>query len=301
MNEVGVRKSAVLLFALGEASTREIMTHLNPAEAQQMSNAIDALRSVSRFEQQSVLREFEASCDELTSTESDSDPAFGSRLIAQPNDITEEHSDALVRRSGPISGLADLPAFEAARAIENEHPQVIAVIMATLDSAHANAIFEQLSPPLQKEVRARIAAIKTVQPDALDEIDAALEQMLAERDRVLRGNASNPTSRHLDINAKDISRDARLSIFEQLAELEPARLRALLETAPQEVFILAIKGVDDRLRDTIIAAMDSREAQQFRDALTCSEPISVSAIETAQQTILSLANRLVSGEARTDT
>src|SRR5450631_2573786 len=54
----GVQKAAILLIALGDQASAELLKHLGDEQVQVVSNAIASLRSVSAIEAESVLEEF---------------------------------------------------------------------------------------------------------------------------------------------------------------------------------------------------------------------------------------------------
>jgi flagellar motor switch protein FliG len=63
--------------------------------------------------------------------------------------------------------------------LSREHPQTIAVVLARLNSDQTSEIIGHLPRHLQGEVISRIATIKEISPEVLEEIDAFIDSMVS--------------------------------------------------------------------------------------------------------------------------
>lgn len=307
MNEAGIHKSALLLLALGDAAAREVMAYLSPGEAQRIGSAVSAIGAISLHEKERVLREFEARCAGRASTITPSD-AIGSKAVPSFSDdsrIDTATEAPFENEAVGIAQFAKVPALQAARVIEKEHPQAIVAILGRLAHSHARAIMDYFPPPLRAEVMRRKESLKPVQPDALDEIDAALAEILLSRNTVatdfvpdadLFASTEQRTAELLNQVRDDaggmLAQVEELTAFRQIAELDRPSLRRLLDEIPRESLLIALKGADDELLKKIVAVMDSAAAQQLCDALAVRGPVGVGAIEVEQQAMLRLATRI---------
>lgn len=287
MNEAGIHKSAVLLRALGEATASEVLKYLDANEATQLRSALAALGRIDQRETQQVLDEFESR--QPASLEAAEDSASV--------DIDPDATDSSDTASA-VARLAGLSAPSAAQALADEPAQAVTAILRQLEQAHADAIITHLPQPLRDEVMARDGTFTALQPDALDEIEAALAEILA--NRVPLANPSRVES--IDRGAAaliDRLRDepageppGALQSFAQIGQLNQDDLRRLLQAVPQRSLVIALKGADEALLGKVVAAMDERAAQQLCDALAAKGPLRLSEIEREQREIVRLAEHI---------
>lgn len=86
-------------------------------------------------------------------------------------------------------------------------------------------------------------------------------------------------------------------LFENLVEMEDRSIQRILQDIDGESLIVALKGVDDVLRDKFFRNMSKRQADIMRDDLASRGPVRMSQVETEQKNILLVVRRLAeSGE-----
>lgn len=293
MNEAGIHKSAVLLLALGEASAAEVLAHLDVREAQQIREAMAKLASVAQTETANVLSEFEARY-------------AAQQYPTEPSDTTSSAADeqSVELSDNPVAQLAGLSAEVAAQAIRNEPPQAIAAILGQLDRAQATAIVAQLPTGLRDEIALDDPQSKPIQPDALDEIEAALAEILASRIPAQSPLQETTPSANIDYGAAalldrlrgddNIHTAARpLRTFAQIAELDSSTLAQTLTGVRQDSVVIALQGADETLLAKVVAAIGEPRGQQLREAVATAGPARVSDIEREQQELVDAANRVI--------
>ena len=293
MNEAGIHKSAVLLLALGEASAAEVLAHLDVREAQQIREAMVNLASVAQAETANVLREFEACYAAQQTPAAPSDTAWSAA-----DEQSVELSD------NPVARLAGLSAVVAAQAIRNEPPQAIAAILGQLDRAQATAIVAQLPTGLRDEIALDDPRSKPIQPDALDEIEAAIAEILASRIPAQSPLQETAPSANIDYGAAalldrlrsddNIHTAARpLRTFAQIGELDSSTLAQSLTGVRHDSLVIALQGADETLLAKVVAAIGEPGGQQLREAVATAGPARVSDIEREQQELVDAANRVI--------
>lgn len=294
MNEAGIHKSAVLLLALGEASAAEVLAHLDVREAQQIREAMANLASVAQAETANVLRQFEACYAAVQQTPAAPTGTAWSAADGQSVELSDN----------PVARLAGLSAEAAAQAIRNEPPQAIAAILRQLDRAQATAIVAQLPARLRDEIALDDARSKPIQPDALDEIEAALAEILASRIPAQSPLQETTPSANIDYGAAalldrlrgddNIHTAARpLRTFAQIAELDSSTLAQTLTGVRQDSLVIALQGADETLLAKVVAAIGEPGGQQLREAVATAGPARVSDIEREQQELVDAANRVI--------
>ncbi len=201
---------------------------------------------------------------------------------------------------------------DIAEILGNEHPQLIALALLSLDSDAAADVIEQLPETLRGDVMLRIATLETVHPTALKELDEILEAQLGGNvDLMVPGmggvkaaagilgalpnemesaliellSAENP-------ELKEQIQD-ELFNFETLTDLDDRAMQAILREVSSDLLVLALKGASSGMRELIFKNMSSRASELLREDLEAKGPVRLHEVETAQKEILSIVNRLV--------
>src|SRR5690606_11326870 len=121
---------------------------------------------------QAVLEEWEAS-QELADRFASGGIGYARKLLQQT--VGPQKAEALLRKiegrpedEGAFSALRDVDPSQLAALIAGEHPQTIALILASLDPASTAPVLKELPSTLAGEVLFRIARMDKVRPDVLD-------------------------------------------------------------------------------------------------------------------------------------
>jgi flagellar motor switch protein FliG len=311
--EPAVDKAALLLLSLGADEAAEVLKHLGPREVQRVGLAMARLQPQARDRVDALLDELEAHC------------AKGSPIHADETQIRamltkalgDERASQLIPRvlrdadSAGIDGLKWMDAASAAELIQKEHPQIIAAILAHLECDQAGDILKHFGERLRNDVILRIATLDGVQPMALKELDAALARMLASapaRRTAMGGvrhaaeilhfvGAAAETAVINEVRSHDPALAAQILDemhgFEKLLDFDELSLQVLLRAIPRDVMVVALKGAGPDLCDKLFAALPRGGAESLREDLEATGPVSLAAVEAAQQEILHLARRLV--------
>jgi len=313
MSEAGVTKSAILLLTLGAAEAAEVMKFLEPKEVQKISAAMVSLKNLSREEIASVFENFHETASEKTTYGMDSDGYIRDMLQkALGDDKAAGLIDRILHNSDTsgIEGLKWMDPSSVADLISNEHPQIIATIMAHLEPEQAAAILALLTERTRNDVMLRIATLDSVQPIALHELNDVFTKLLT-------GNAVGKKSIQGGVrtaaeilnfiggaqdNVLDSVRghDAELAqeimdemfVFEDVMEIEDRSIQLILREVQSESLIVALKGASEELRDKILKNMSQRAAEMLREDLESKGPVKLSEVEAEQKEILKIVRRL---------
>ena len=307
-------QAAILLMSLGEATAAEILKHLGPKEVQRLGTAMAQLANIQQEEVEVVLSNFMDEVRTQTGLGMGSDSYIRNMLVTA---LGQDKADGLVDRillGGNTTGLDTLKWMEArsvADIIRNEHPQIQAIVLAYLDADQAAEILTYFPDKVQLDVMLRVAALDTVQPTALQELNDILEKQFS-------GNAGSQTkdmggvktaaeivnnlessiSGELLDSIREIDEDMGTQIqdlmfvFENLKDVDDRGIQGLLREVSSDVLILALKGADDVLKEKIFSNMSKRAAELLQDDLEAKGPVKVSEVESAQKEILTIARRM---------
>lgn len=231
--------------------------------------------------------------------------------------LGEDKASSLIDRiliGGNTTGLDTLKWMESravADMIRYEHPQIQAIVISYLDPDQSAEILSNFDEKVRLDIVMRVAALETVQPQALQELNAILEKQFS-------GGASGQTSkiggvkRAADImnfmessvegplmdSIKEVDNDLGTAIedlmfvFDNLKDVDDRGIQALLREVSSDNLILALKGSDEELKEKIFKNMSKRAAELLRDDLEAKGPVKVSEVEASQKEILTIARRM---------
>lgn len=314
-----VDQAAVLLMSLGEKDAAAVLRHLGPKDVQRLGSAMTQLQNIERSQVEDIVNSFLSEARTLTGLGMGADSYIRNMLVEA---LGEDKANSVVDRillGGNTTGLDTLKWMDprsVADLIRNEHPQIQAIVIAYLDADQAAEVLGNLVDKQRLDIIMRVAALDSVHPSALQELNDILEKQFS-------GNASSQTKQmggtkvaaeimnnmegsmesELMESIKEIDEDLGgqiqdlMFVFEDLKNVDDRGIQAMLREVSSEVLILALKGSDEELKEKIFKNMSKRAAELLRDDLESKGPVRVSEVEGAQKEILLIARRMAdSGE-----
>jgi flagellar motor switch protein FliG len=300
--------------SLGEQEAAEVLKHMEPREVQKVGMAMASLTNVPRDRVTQILTAFVDTVENQTALGVGSHDYIRRMLV---NAVGEDKAGGLIDRimhGGSSRGLETLKWMEArsvAELIRLEHPQIIAIVLAYLDSEHAADVLGYLPEALKVDVIMRIATLDGIPPSALRELNDVMEKQFSGKSNMKSSGVGGVKAAANILNFVDgtgdggvltriRSADAALAgriednmfVFEDIAELDDRGMQTLLREVSSDVLLLAMKGASAALKDKIYRNMSSRAAEMLRDDLDAKGPVRLSEVETAQKEILTTVRRL---------
>ncbi|MGV6850943.1 MAG: flagellar motor switch protein FliG [bacterium] len=311
----GASQAAVLLLTVGEEAAANVLKHLGPKEVQRVGSAMAEMDSISKPMVNHTIKSFALEIGDHTALGTDADSYIRNVLV---DALGEGKASGLIdrilmgRNSKGLEALKWMDAKGISEIIRNEHPQIQSIILSYLDADLSASVLSELPENVRADIIMRIATLEGVQPDALKELDAMLEQQFANgggsgKMAGIGGleNAANilnfldsTTEQALMENVKESDEQLAESIedlmfvFDNLMEVDDRSIQTLLREISTETLIPALKGADDQLAEKFLKNMSKRAAEMLRDDLEVSGPIRLSDVEAAQKEILSTARKL---------
>jgi flagellar motor switch protein FliG len=185
-----LRKAAILVTALDRDSADALLEQMPGEQAAQIRNALVELPDVNRTEQEEVLREF-LSGKQGTMPELADEQGVELDLKSNPEEVSTK--DVSSQRGDIIPRFQYLKRATPAtliRLLRDEHPQIVAVVIAHLPPAKAAAIIEAIDDKLQIDVLQRVAAIGDADPDSILQLDRELSDTLRKIEPAVQLHAS---------------------------------------------------------------------------------------------------------------
>ncbi|MEO6800686.1 MAG: flagellar motor switch protein FliG [Rhodanobacter sp.] len=311
----GAQRAAILLLSLGEQDAAEVLKHLSARDVQTIGIAMAALSSVSRDHVQQALNKLDEDMGRQTSLGVGTEDYIRKILV---NALGENKAGGLIDRillGRSSKGLESLKWMESraiAEMINQEHPQIIALVLVQLDPDQAAEVIGYLPPRVRSDAVMRIATLDGVQPNALNELDEIMERQFSGNSKKLKSaslggikaaaailnamEGSRETELMTDIRSQDESLGEKIEelmfVFEDLVSLDDRGMQTLLREVPSATLIIALKGAEPEIREKIFANMSKRAADMMRDDLEVKGPVRLSEVDAAQKEVLGIARKL---------
>ncbi len=310
----GAQKAAIFLMTLGEDSAAEVMRHLGPREIQVLGNAMSSVNNVNKRQVDGVVEEFVTEVGEQTGLGIGNTDYIRTVLVKA---LGEDKAGSIIDRismGGNSRGLEQLKWLDGktvAEMLRTEHPQIIAIVVAYLDSDLAAEVVGELPERLRHDVIMRVATLEGIQPAALKELDEVMERQFSGKQRLksasiggvqaaadilnlLEASVENPLMSQVTEIDSDLAQRIQdlMFTFEDLVQLEDRSMQTLLREIANDSLVLALKGADSQVREKIFKNLSRRASEMLREDLEGRGPVRVSDVEQAQKEILTTAKRL---------
>jgi flagellar motor switch protein FliG len=310
----GVDRAAILLLTLGESEAAQVLKHMGAREVQKVGAAMTRLTGVSRDEVSGVLNEFTTVVESQTSLGVGVDDFLRKVLV---DALGEDKASSVIERInlGPTSkGLEALKWMDpraVAELIRHEHPQIISIVLAYLDSDQAAEILAVLPAGMRADIVMRIATLDGVQPSALSELDEIMEKTFAGKSTGKTSSLGGAKAAADIVNFLEPSVEGTVMeqigradealagkiqdlvfVFDNLIDIDDRGMQELLRNVQSDRLLLALKGADDDLKAKIFKNMSQRAAEMLKDDLEAKGPVRLSEVEGAQKEILAAARKL---------
>ncbi|QEG42732.1 FliG C-terminal domain-containing protein [Roseimaritima ulvae] len=218
--QAAIRRTAILLSSLPAETSRQMLSKLPPLKRAMLKRAIAELSDVDPLERRQAMQQFLRSAtapppaDQRRATYSgDADPHSSSLAGAPPS------GDVPVADT-PLSFLGSVPDHVLLTAIEGEHPQTIAIVLASLQPQQAARLLPRLQDTTRNAAVQRLARLQQLPPDALDSIGEHLKKLVAEATPT---DSSPAGSRTLQAILDQVPDQLRQDMSHQLGWPVPAR------------------------------------------------------------------------------
>ncbi|AGN85315.1 MULTISPECIES: flagellar motor switch protein FliG [Enterobacteriaceae] len=308
------QKSAIVMLTLGDERAAEVFKHLNTHEVTLISSAMVHIGSYTHDQLGTVMKEFRRDSGEFAVLDVNTNEYLRSALVKalgeeRANSLLEDLLDANDERNG-IETLNFMEPQMVFDLIRDEHPQIIATILVHLKRSQAADLLAKFDERERNDIMLRIATFGGVQPVALQELTEVLNNLLhgqnIKRNKMggVRPAAEilNMMKSHQEDAAIEAVREYdqelaqkiidEMFLFENLVEMEDRSIQRILQEVDNESLLVALKGVDDALRDKFFRNMSKRQADIMRDDLNSRGPVRMSQVENEQKAILLIVRRL---------
>jgi flagellar motor switch protein FliG len=310
----GTQKSAILMMLLGEEEAAEILKNLSPREVQHLGGAMYAVRNTDQQAVNAVLDEFLAIIKKQTSLGLGAGNYIRNILNRA---LGEDKAQSVLSRITPASSerpieiLDWMDARSIAELLQDEHPQIIALVTSYLDYSQASDVLNLLPEDFQAEIIQRIATLETVDPQALRELEQVMQMKFKANTslrstkvggikaaaKIMNFTKANTEKRILTVikrNDKDLMQAIQdnMFTFDNLGMSDDRSLQTLLRSVEPEDLIMALKGAPEDLQAKLFGCMSTRAAANIKDEMDVLGPVRLTEVQTAQKKIIESARKM---------
>jgi flagellar motor switch protein FliG len=309
MTGLGARKAAIVLVRLGKERAATVLEHMTDEEIEAISAEVATLNGVEAGEANDVINEFGSL---LTARQHMLQGGMDlARDLLQRTLGDDRAEEAMQRLTAmaiqlPFQFLQRADPTQLRSFIHEEHPQVIALVLAHMSAEKASLVLSGLSSELQADVAHRIAVMGRANPETVRIVEGVLERRLSsvlqptDSSRVggvgplvnIINRADRSTERQiveglesLDAGLAEEVR-SRMFMFEDIVGLSDRDVQQVLRQVDSAELALALKGVSEQVRDKITGNLSERAAENVLEEVEILGPVRLTQVEEAQQAVI---------------
>jgi len=316
--KTGTEKAAQLLMVMGEQGAASVLKLLRNDEVQKIGAEMTYMGEMSTDEVNLVLTAFLEQCSTDDSISIEAGRYTKDVLIQALGPEAAERVLEKITLGGNTRGLDSLKWMEPqliAGIIENEHPQIQAIVVSYLGAELSGEVLTYLPENSVVELCIRMAEMEPIDPAALEELNSSLEKQVegvVSKQSSEMGGAKNVAnifntleknfeesiiSKIVESNAETAMRiQEEMFVFEDLKKIPDKDFQLVLREVATDVLVLALKGADKTLEEKVKRNMSTRAAEIFAEDMESLGPVKVTEVETAQKEILVATKQLADSD-----
>ena len=238
--------------------------------------------------------------------------AFGNQKGDELLQNLEQHTFA----QRPFAVFEQLPSEDLAGILSDEHPQIIAVFLAHMDSAKSGEIISLFPSNVKPDVVLRIAKLGRSSPEVVQRVVDVMRKKV--KSLGLSTRRSEPKAwvkkaaniiNHIggsseksvldDISEMDQStaEDIReeMFTFDDLAKVDGRSMQKILGSIDSAILAVALKACSHESEENVFTNLSKRASEMVREERDAKGPMPLSEVLDAQKQILGVIRGLIEG------
>ena len=250
----GVQRAAILVVLLGEQATAQLFQHLSKREVAKIAREVADLGPIEPEIAQAVLEEYYLAA--LDAPVDQGGPEVARKILSQAS-ISEEIVDQLItepaaaQANDVLGPLLEAPPDVLARALQDEHPQTTALVLLQLPPRRAGLLLSALPEEARSETVLRMANVKTVRDEIIDQVATSLHERLSSAKRGQESQGS------IARTATILGSMARAETKTLLEKLEPDHPEQVQELREQLYTFESLMDADDKGMQELMRQVDA--------------------------------------------
>lgn len=304
----GAQKAAVFIITVGTKTASEMLKSLNESEIEKITLEIAKIKNVKADVVDAVLKEFYQMMEaKRYILEGGFD--YAHQLLEQLGG--NANSEQMLKKLKAHSGTSVFDEFQEtkigqiANFIQNEHPQVAALIFSQLHTDKSAEILSYLPTDMQAEIIYRLASMEKISAEVIQEIEEVIKEHMGGMDtlgdRVKSGTATvaqilNEADISVERHVLDVisERDPQMAsdikeqmfLFEDILHFNDRTVQLIINEMEKSDLVMGLKGVDEELTNKFLSNMSTRAASMLQEDMEALGPVPLKDVKDAQQNII---------------
>lgn len=308
-------KAALVVVSLGADRASQIYKYLSEEDIEELTFEVAKLGKTSNSQVETTLDEFYKLClthkmmtdGGLDYARNVLEKAFGESTA---RNLLEKVSKTL--QSKPFNFFMKGDPKALFSLLQNERPQVIALIMAYMEPEQAAQILEELSDEKRIKTLESMANMDRVSPEAIaiveEEMKRKFATIITSEDNMSLGGVDfvadmmNHVDRsserkifeELDKNNPDLAQTIRekMFVFENILDMDDRSVQRFVRECDTKDIVYALKSASEEMRTVFFSNMSKRMADSVRADLEITTNVRLKDVEEAQQRIVNIIRKL---------
>jgi flagellar motor switch protein FliG len=312
----GLRKAAVMLIQMGRENSSLVLSKMRDSEVEELTAEIVRLQNVDSGLAGEVVDEF---YDLVQARRYVGQGGLDFARAVLENSVGRDRALEIMERfnaavlNAPFHFLHQVEPRQVLGFLQEEHPQIIALVLAHLSAERASAILSELVPETQADVAHRIAVMDRTSPEIVRQVEATLERKLSgvivkggEMSAVggleplveIINRIDRPTERlileSLEERDPELAEEirSRMFMFEDITTLDDRAVQLVLRQVETADLATALKGVREDVREKVMGNLSDRATENLREEIELLGPVRLRTVEEAQAKVVQVMRTL---------
>lgn len=315
VNELtGAQKAAIFIINVGARTSREMLKSLKDTEVEEITLEIARMRNIKPEVVDAVMKEFSQMMNaKQYMLEGGFD--YAHELLTEMEGVVD--SEKVLRKLKAQSGTSVFDEFQESKItqitnfIQNEHPQVAALIFSQLQVEKSAEILGHLEEELQADIIYRLSSMDKISSEVIEEIEEVIREQMGGMytigDRLKSGTATVAQI----LNEADISvergvlekiqqRDSQMAddikqqmfLFEDIIHFDDRTVQIVINEMEKTDLVMGLKGVEEELSNKFLSNMSNRAAGMLKEDMEALGPVPLKDVKEAQSRIIKKIKQL---------
>lgn len=308
-------KAALVVVSLGADRASQIYKYLNEEDIEELTYEVARLGKISNNQVEATLDEFYKLClthkmmtdGGLDYARNVLEKAFGESTA---RNLLEKVSKTL--QSKPFNFFMKGDPKALLSLLQNERPQIIALVMAYMDPEQSARVLEQLPDAKRIKTVESMARMDRVSPEATaiveEEMKRKFATIITSEDNMNLGgvdyvadmmnhidrSSERKIFEELDKSNPELSQSIRekMFVFENILDMDDRSIQRFVKECDTKDVVYALKTASEDMKAVFFKNMSKRMAESVRGDLEITTNVRLKDVEEAQQRIVNIIRRL---------
>lgn len=310
----GIQKAAVLMVTLGPERAAQIMRHLDPDEADPLVVEVAHMQNLPPEYVYVVMNEVVETAM-ARGYFYEGGVNYARQMLVEA--FGEQRAEELLSRlqnvieTRPFKFLSRTSPEQIYTFVRNEHPQLIALLLAHLPDQQSAAVLEMFPSERQADLVRRIAVMGQTSPEMLAQVETTIRSRMhgvsvgeaaraggVEAAADLINRVDRQTERNVFDNLgeedPELAEEIRalLFVFEDITKLDGRAIQQIVQRCEQADMALALRGTSADTQRIFFENMSERMAETIQEEIEIMPPQRRKDVEEAQTRIVAVARQL---------